>query len=61
MAYDPRITRFTFEAYDETLKDLIEQKKLRGAVARDTAFDTRFIERVVREHPQLFSDLLPAG
>ena len=59
MAYDTRITRHTFQAYDETMKDLIEQKKLRGAVARDTAFDARFIERVVREHPQFFSDLLP--
>ena len=57
MAYDTRITRHTFQAYDETMKDLIEQKKLRGAVARDTAFDARFIERVVREHPQFFSDL----
>ncbi len=59
MAYDPRITRYTFEAYDETMKDLIEQKKLRGPVLRDTAFDTRFIERVMREQAQLFSDLPP--
>lgn len=59
MAYDTRITRHTFQAYDETLKDLLEQKKLRGPVPRDTAFDTRFIERVMRDHPQLFSDLPP--
>ena len=60
MAYDTRITRHTFQAYDETMKDLLEQKKLRGPVPRDTAFDTRFIERVMREHPQLFADLPPA-
>ncbi len=60
MAYDPRITRHTFQAYDETTKDLLDQKKLRGPVPRDTAFDTRFIERAVREHPQFFSDLAPA-
>ncbi len=59
MAYDPRITRYTFEAYDETMKDLIEQKKLRGPVPRDTAFNAHFIERVMREQPQLFSDLPP--
>ena len=60
MAYDPRITRHTFQAYDETQKDLLEQKKLRGPVPRDTAFDTRFIDRVMREHAQFFADLAPA-
>ncbi len=60
MAYDTRITRHTFQAYEETMKDLLEQKKLRGPVPRDTAFDTRFIERAMREHPQLFADLAPA-
>ncbi len=60
MAYDTRITRHTFQAYDETMKDLLDQKKLRGPVPREAAFDTRFIERTMREHPQLFADLAPA-
>jgi ABC-type nitrate/sulfonate/bicarbonate transport system substrate-binding protein len=59
MAYDTRITRHTLQAYDETVKDLLDQKKLRGPVPRETAFDGRFIDRVVREHPQFFADLAP--
>ncbi len=59
MAYDPRITKHSVEAWDFNNRILIEQKKLRAPVPAGQAFDTRFIEKVMREYPQYFSDLKP--
>jgi ABC-type nitrate/sulfonate/bicarbonate transport system substrate-binding protein len=60
MAYDPRITRQSLEAWDFSNRILIEQKKLKAPVPASQAFDLRFIEKVMREHPQYFSGLKAA-
>ncbi len=59
MAYDPRVTKYSFEAWDVNNRILVEQKKLKAPVPAGQAFDTRFIEKAMREHPQYFSDLKP--
>lgn len=59
MAYDPRITKRSVEAWDFNVGILIEQKKLKAAVPAAQAFDTRYLEKAMRDHPQYFSDLKP--
>ena len=59
MAYDPRITKRSVEAWDFNVGILIEQKKIKAPIPASQAFDTRFIEKVMRDHPQYFSDLKP--
>ncbi len=57
--FESRISRFSLQAYDDNLKVLMDNKKIKAPVTRDRAFDTRFIERAMREHPELFGDLRP--
>ncbi len=59
MAYDPRITRRSIEAWEFNVGILIEQKKLKAPVPASQAFDHRFIEKAMRDYPQYFSDLKP--
>jgi sulfonate transport system substrate-binding protein len=59
MSYDPRITKYTIESWDENVRVLLEQKKLRQAVPSSQGIETKFIERAQKEHPQFFSDLKP--
>jgi ABC-type nitrate/sulfonate/bicarbonate transport system substrate-binding protein len=59
MVFDPRITSQTVAAWDENVKILLEQKKLKTAVPWQQGIDLRFIEKVMKSHPQLFSDLKP--
>ena len=59
MVFDARITAHTVAAWDENVKTLLEQKKLRSAVPWQQGIDLRFIEKVMKSHPQLFSDLKP--
>jgi len=59
MHYDPRITAASFQAFDDAVVLLIEQKKLRHKVS-PTTYDDHFIVEVMREHPELFADLPPA-
>jgi ABC-type nitrate/sulfonate/bicarbonate transport system substrate-binding protein len=61
MVFDARITSHTVAAWDENVKTLLEQKKLRTAVPWQQGIDLRFIEKVMKSHPQLFSDLKPAS
>jgi ABC-type nitrate/sulfonate/bicarbonate transport system substrate-binding protein len=60
MVYDARITAQTVAAWDENVKILVEQKKLRTAVPWQQGIELRFIEKVMRSHPQFFTDLKPA-
>jgi len=55
--FEPRISRLSLQAFDDNLKVLIDNKKIRAPIPRDQAFEPRFIEKAMREHPQLFSDL----
>ena len=57
--FEPRISRVSLQAYDDNLKLLIENKKIKAPVPRERAFEARFIERAMREHPELFGDLKP--
>ena len=60
MVFDARITPHTVAAWDENVKILIEQKKLKSALPWQQGLELRFIEKVMKTHPQLFADLKPA-
>ena len=60
MVYDARITAQTVAAWDENVTILLEQKKLRTALPWQQGIELRFIEKVMKSHPQFFADLKPA-
>lgn len=60
MTYDARITSTTIAAWDENVKILVEQKKLRAPLPWQQGIELRFIEKVMKSHPQFFADLKPA-
>jgi len=60
MTFDPRITSHTIAAWEENVRILVEQKKLRTALPWQQGIERRFIEKVMKSHPQLFADLKPA-
>ncbi len=57
--FEPRVSRLSLQAYDDNLKVLMENKKIKAPVPRGRAFEARFIEKAMREQPGLFSDLKP--
>ncbi len=57
--YDPRISRFTFQAWEEAVEFLISQQKMKQPFPAEKVYETRFLERAMREHPELFADLKP--
>ncbi len=59
MSYDSRITKFTLESWDENVRVLVEQKKLRQPLPWKDGTELQFIERAQKEYPQFFSDLKP--
>ncbi len=59
MSYDSRITKYSLESWDENVKALVEQKKLRQSVPWNMGIELKFIERAQKEYPQFFSDLKP--
>ncbi|HEY7363045.1 MAG TPA: ABC transporter substrate-binding protein [Methylomirabilota bacterium] len=59
MVFDPRITSHTVAAWEENVRILIEQKKLKSALPWQQGIELRFVEKVTKSHPQLFSDLKP--
>jgi len=59
MTFDPRITPHTIASWDENVKILIEQKKLRAALPWQQGIELRFIEKAMKSHSQLFADLKP--
>jgi ABC-type nitrate/sulfonate/bicarbonate transport system substrate-binding protein len=60
MTFDPRITSLTIQAFEENAKILVEQKKLKAPMPWRQAMETKFIEKVMKTHPQFFADLKPA-
>lgn len=59
ICYDPRLTRYTLESWDENARILVEQKKLRQFMPWAQGIELKFIERAQKELPRLFSDLKP--
>jgi hypothetical protein len=59
MVFDARMPPTIVTAWDENVKILLEQKKLRAAVPSEQGLDLRFIQKVVKSHPHLFADLKP--
>jgi ABC-type nitrate/sulfonate/bicarbonate transport system substrate-binding protein len=57
--FDARLTKYSLQAFDESVKILLEQKKLRAPILATRGMDPRFIEKVMRERPDLFADLKP--
>lgn len=60
MVFDARITRHTVAAWEENVRILMEQKKLKTALPWQQGLELRFIEKVMKTHPQFFADLQPA-
>ncbi len=60
MVFDARITRHTVAAWEENVRILMEQKKLKTALPWQQGLELRFIEKVMKSHPQFFTDLKPA-
>src|SRR5262249_58675924 len=50
LTFDPRITRHTIAAWEENVRILIEQKKLRTPLPWQQGMDPRFIGEVLKEH-----------
>jgi sulfonate transport system substrate-binding protein len=61
MVFDARITAHTVAAWDENVQVLLEQKKLRAPVPASKGVELRFIEKVMKSHPQFFADLKPSS
>jgi ABC-type nitrate/sulfonate/bicarbonate transport system substrate-binding protein len=59
MTFDPRITRHTITAWEENVRTLLEQKKLRSTLPWQQGIEPKFIEKVQKSHPQFFTDLKP--
>jgi ABC-type nitrate/sulfonate/bicarbonate transport system substrate-binding protein len=59
MAFDPRISKYSIQAFEDSVRILIDQKKMKSPLDMSKVVDARFIEKVQREHPEFFSDLKP--
>ena len=59
MTFDARITPHTLAAWDENVKILVEQKKMRAPLPWREGVEPRFVEKVMKSHPQFFADLPP--
>lgn len=59
MPYDPRISKYSIQNYDEAVQDLLDQKKLRVSVSSREAINSTFIDQVLKERPDLVADLKP--
>jgi len=59
MAFDPRISKYSIQAFEDSVRILIEQKKMKSPLDMSKVVDARFIEKVQRDHPEFFSDLKP--
>jgi len=57
LTFDARITPHTIAAWEENVRVLVEQKKLRAPLPWQQGVELRFIEKVTKSHPQFFSDL----
>jgi ABC-type nitrate/sulfonate/bicarbonate transport system substrate-binding protein len=59
LTFDARITPHTLAAWDENVRVLVEQKKLRAPLPWQQGVELRFIEKIMKSHPQFFADLPP--
>ncbi len=55
--YDMRIGKNSFKAFNEAVEVLIAQKKMKQPFDPAKYYDTSFIERTMKEHPEWFNDL----
>ena len=55
--YDMRIGKNSFKAFNEAVEVLIAQKKMKQPFDPAKYYDTSFIERAMKEHPEWFNDL----
>jgi ABC-type nitrate/sulfonate/bicarbonate transport system substrate-binding protein len=55
--YDMRIGKGNFKAFNEAVEMLIGQKKMKQAFDPAKYYDTSFIERAMKQHPEWFDDL----
>lgn len=58
--FDPRITTITQQAWDLSNQLLIGDGKLKSPVQISGNFNTTFIDKVMKDHPEYFADLPPA-
>jgi NitT/TauT family transport system substrate-binding protein len=59
MVFDARITPHTVASWEENNRILVEQKKMRAPLPWPQGIELRFIEKVMKSHPQFFADLPP--
>ncbi len=59
MVFDGRITKHTVAAWQENIGVLLDQKKLKASLPWQQGIELRFIEKVMKSHPQFFADLKP--
>ena len=55
--YDMRIGKNSFKAFNEAVEVLIAQKKMKQPFDPAKYYDTSFIERAMKDHPEWFDDL----
>jgi ABC-type nitrate/sulfonate/bicarbonate transport system substrate-binding protein len=59
MPYDPRISKYSIQNYEESVQDLLDQKKLKTKISATEAVNTTFVEKAQQAHPEFFADLKP--
>jgi ABC-type nitrate/sulfonate/bicarbonate transport system substrate-binding protein len=55
--YDMRIGKNSVKAFNDAVQVLIAQKKMKAPFDPAKYYDTSFIDRTVKEHPEWFNDL----
>ncbi len=55
--YDMRLGKNSFKAFNEAVELLIAQKKMKQPFDPAKYYDTSFIDRAMKEHPEWFNDL----
>ena len=55
--FDPRISKITQDAWDLSNQLLVGDAKLKAPVTMTGNFDTSYLDKVLKDHPEYFSDL----
>jgi sulfonate transport system substrate-binding protein len=58
--YDMRLGKNSMKAFNDAVQVLIAQKKMKQPFDPAKYYDTSFIDRAMKEHPEWFDDLPPA-
>lgn len=58
--FDPRMTEWTLKTWDYTNNLLVEQKRIPAPIPAEGVFDTTFIQKIQKDHPEYFKDLKAA-